>query len=138
MKLSKKIRAVAADKYFAGGLVILFAALIFYFSSLPHPIPEILEGSLLDRLLNYSIQIGLAHAVEYAILSLLLFRALYTTKVKNAAVYAAIIAILYGVSDEIHQYFVPGRVCDLIDVLFNSIGAVAVQFVGKIRLLFLK
>jgi len=33
------------------------------------------------------------------------------------------ISIAYGVSDEIHQYFVPGRSSALRDVVFNSIGS---------------
>ncbi len=36
---------------------------------------------------------------------------------------AFVIAFLYGVSDEIHQYFVPGRRADILDVVANGIGA---------------
>ena len=35
------------------------------------------------------------------------------------------IAALYAVSDEIHQYFVPGRVCTLMDMGIDAIGAAA-------------
>ena len=33
------------------------------------------------------------------------------------------ICILYACSDELHQYFVPGRSCELRDVLIDSTGA---------------
>jgi len=33
------------------------------------------------------------------------------------------LASLYGVTDEIHQYFVPGRSCLLSDMLINAAGA---------------
>ena len=29
---------------------------------------------------------------------------------------------LYGLSDEIHQYFVPGRVCDILDLAADVTG----------------
>ncbi len=32
-------------------------------------------------------------------------------------------AVLYSVSDEIHQYFVPGRACRIFDVGVDSLGA---------------
>ena len=38
-------------------------------------------------------------------------------------------ATVYGISDEIHQYFVPGRHFDPLDILADTAGAVAVQIV---------
>lgn len=35
-----------------------------------------------------------------------------------------VICFLYAVSDEIHQYFVPGRACRLFDVLIDISGSV--------------
>ena len=46
-----------------------------------------------------------------------------------------IIAILYGVSDEIHQFFVMGRDCSLIDIVVDSIGVLTIS---SIYPLFLK
>jgi VanZ family protein len=40
-------------------------------------------------------------------------------------VYSIIFTFLYGVSDEIHQYFVPGRVFSIFDILANGLGAIA-------------
>lgn len=41
----------------------------------------------------------------------------------KAYIYAFAFCIIYSVSDELHQYFVPGRSCKLTDVLLDSCGA---------------
>ncbi len=43
-------------------------------------------------------------------------------KSKKIILIAIIIAILYGISDEIHQLFVPGRAFAISDILINSAG----------------
>jgi len=133
-----KTPKILKNKHFNWILVVVYAGLIFYMSSKPYVIPALFTGGFFERLANYSIKIGAAHFLEFAILSLLLFRALHVSKIKNAAVYAVIIAVIYAASDEIHQLFVPNRVCDIIDFSFDALGAIAVQTIGKIKLLFLK
>ncbi|MDR2246783.1 MAG: VanZ family protein, partial [Treponema sp.] len=46
---------------------------------------------------------------------------------------SAATAALYGIIDEVHQYFVPGRDCNIWDWLADSIGAVF----GGLAILFL-
>jgi VanZ family protein len=46
---------------------------------------------------------------------------------------SVVIAAVYGVIDEVHQYFVPGRECSVWDWLADSIGAVF----GSLTILFL-
>ncbi len=72
-----------------------------------------------------------AHMVEYAILSLLLYRAFYNSEVEKgkAGVLAIIISILYGLSDEYHQSFIPGRTSKLRDVGFDTIGAIGIIYI---------
>lgn len=41
----------------------------------------------------------------------------------RACVLAVVLASLYGVSDELHQIFVPGRTCDPLDWLVDTIAA---------------
>ena len=43
----------------------------------------------------------------------------------RAAAAAVVISTLYGVSDEYHQLFVPGRSFDVLDMLADAIGAIA-------------
>lgn len=49
-----------------------------------------------------------------------------------------LITVIYSVTDEIHQYFIPGRSCELRDVLIDSSGALAAAVVlfaaARIRL----
>lgn len=59
----------------------------------------------------------LVHATAYAVLGALLQLGLGRPAV------AWVAAALYGLSDEVHQYFVPGRMFDLGDWLADAVGA---------------
>lgn len=69
----------------------------------------------------------LFHLVEYLVLGFLLARAFVHSSVKPnyklIFIAAVAIALLYGASDEIHQRFVSGRSCDIIDLLSDLIGS---------------
>ncbi len=90
-------------------------ALIFYMSSRPAPevIPDIWN---IDKII---------HFIEYGILGILWFRALNHSrqKMREIAVAAFFITFIYGVSDEIHQYFVPKRSSSIYDVVADGLGA---------------
>jgi VanZ family protein len=91
--------------------VILWMALIFFFSSRPDlPSNKIY---VVDFIMKKT-----AHFFEYTILFLLWFRALGR---KNPA-YAFMAAIAYAFTDETHQLFVPGRTGLLRDVAIDSTG----------------
>jgi VanZ family protein len=71
-----------------------------------------------------------AHVTEYAILALLLYRALRRTAQKpstewcrNCAYWAWMLAFAYAASDEWHQSFVPSRGGSVHDVLIDACGA---------------
>ncbi|MEI6091395.1 MAG: VanZ family protein [bacterium] len=42
---------------------------------------------------------------------------------KKIILYTILISALFGASDEIHQYFVPGRTCDIFDFIADVTGA---------------
>lgn len=67
-----------------------------------------------------------SHVLFFGLLALLIYRALVSENVpKIKAFYISIIAtMLYGISDEIHQSFTPGRGPNVRDVIFDTIGAV--------------
>jgi len=73
----------------------------------------------------------ISHGLEYAVLGFLLCRALAGGTGPRGAVLAAAILFgtLYGVTDEIHQSFVPGRDADAYDVVKDlggsTLGALA-------------
>ncbi len=66
------------------------------------------------------------HFVEYAVLGFLLMRNLTTEKVRklkeNAILVTFFFGTFYGATDEIHQYFVPGRYCDFMDFVADTFG----------------
>jgi len=72
----------------------------------------------------------MAHATAFAILAVLLAwfvdaTALARPPRSTLRLYAAawVITVLYGISDEIHQAFVPGRSPAVIDVAADGVGA---------------
>lgn len=73
-----------------------------------------------------------AHGVSYAVLGALLTRALAGGRLAamtwRFAAVAALLATLYGVSDEFHQSFVPGRIASLSDIIADGIGAAVGAF----------
>ena len=92
---------------------VLWMAAIFGFSSLP--------GSAVPSGIG-----AYAHFGVYAVLGALLFLAFAHETVPGRAVaYAVLTASLYGVTDELHQAFVPGRVPDAADWGMDTLGALA-------------
>jgi VanZ family protein len=71
----------------------------------------------------------MTHGAGYAVLSVLACRALAggleRPMTARVAVLAVLISTLYGVTDELHQTFVPGRTADAWDVLKDLTGALA-------------
>jgi VanZ family protein len=67
------------------------------------------------------------HALEYAILGYLSAQAALRTWPDRAPLRAAMVGLLialgFGLSDELHQAFVPGRSADAWDLLADGVGA---------------
>jgi VanZ family protein len=107
--------------------LIIFLLVIFIQSSIPgDELPEF-EYALSDKII---------HSVIYAVLFILFF---YSLKNQNksiklrlfAAEYSLLFTALYGVTDEIHQYFVPNRHSDFFDWLADILGAIAMYIAVK-------
>ena len=66
-----------------------------------------------------------AHFTEYAVLAMLVANALRIECLKKWQMWILPIAVsaLYALTDEIHQYFVPGRACRFLDVCIDTAGA---------------
>ncbi len=98
--------------------VFIYCLLIFMQSSYPSPesVPDL---PYIDKLL---------HIAVYALLGALFLRAFRTLRIKNNLKLVMILSILlsslYGISDEIHQHFVPFRNADFMDALADMIGSV--------------
>jgi VanZ family protein len=101
--------------------VLAYAAAIFYLSSLPKPheqLPEFVRD-LSDKLL---------HFVEYGILGALWYRAFRWASGPRIATSAVLLAVvagsIYGMTDEVHQAFVPMRTASLLDWIADTLGTV--------------
>jgi VanZ family protein len=108
-------------------LVVFWAGLIFYLSS----IPDLKTSLAYDFILR---KIG--HVFEYFVLTFLLWRAFRASFGLNALglfMLPAAFALLYAISDELHQKFVPGRVCCVKDVLIDSLGIICFYLVIKFK-----
>jgi len=86
---------------------------VFWLSSLSH-----VPGSqhFWDKLL---------HAVGYTVLGVLALRAFhggFSRPRLEPILYAALVVIVWGISDEFHQSFVPGRDASAWDVLADVVG----------------
>jgi VanZ family protein len=100
------------------GLVFIYMAVLFVFSSIPNPPALPRSGS--DKLI---------HATLYAGLGLVTLRALAQGRWHDVAfthsIGALLIAIAYGAFDEFHQSFVAGRRSSLDDLAADALGSCA-------------
>jgi VanZ family protein len=100
--------------------VIVYAGLIFLLSSFPHFPEEAPPFTGYDKL---------AHLIEYYFFGVLICRWLVKKKHRFETGHAFFITLVigtgYGISDEWHQSFIPGRVASIWDALFDAIGVVA-------------
>ena len=111
---------ILGNKFFAYWFpIFVYCLLIFIQSS--RPSPDITpHWPYVDKVL---------HFFAYALLSALFLRAFNTTRIKNNLklifILSVLLSSLYGISDEIHQSFVPYRTADAMDVLADILGSIA-------------
>ena len=125
----------------AWSCTLIWMGIIFYLSSQPatqsahlstgiknellallaHLIPGIenMEIKSLDFYIHKN-----AHFIAYFILGILTLVALIQSEARKPANLSLLIGILYAVSDEFHQLFVPGRAGQFRDVLVDGAGTV--------------
>ena len=72
----------------------------------------------------------LAHFTEYLILGILTYNLINNHNKKTYI--AIIICVLYAISDEIHQMFVPGRSCQILDMTIDSLGSITGIYLLKL------
>jgi len=98
--------------------LVLYCLAIFIQSSFKTP-GQVPDLPMIDKIL---------HFVAYAIMGILFFRAYRTLPIGNRQLLLVLLSILsaglYGISDEIHQHFVPFRNADSMDVLADFLGSI--------------
>ena len=102
---------------------IIWALVIFSFSA--SPTVRTSEIHWQDFVIKKTV-----HLVEYFIFSFLLYRALVNSQIgkRNAILYTVIVAFFYGVTDEFHQSYTPGREPRLRDVMIDTAGSLLFVF----------
>lgn len=112
-------------------LVVLWMMLIFIMSSFN----SVESGNQSNFIVNLIVDVfnidnidllsliirKLAHFTEYFILGILVYNLI--SSYNKRTYMALIICILYAISDEVHQIFVPGRSCQMYDILIDSLGS---------------
>ena len=98
--------------------VIVYCLAIYIQSDLP----------LIEHIPSFKFSDQVLHFCAYAVVGLLFYRAYQTLRIKGDSPMLILISILsaslYGISDEIHQYFVPFRDASIWDVVANTLGAI--------------
>jgi VanZ family protein len=97
--------------------VLLVMVLIFVASSQPKSSPRDLLWYLPGQVQN------LLHLPVYAVFSAAWCLALPRWREWRTALLIVLLCVVFGLSDEWHQSFVPGRQADVFDVLRDAIGA---------------
>ncbi len=102
---------------------IFWAGLIFYISGsrVPSTSPVYWQDFTAKKT---------AHIFEYAVFTILFYRAFLNSnfKSKKAALYSVLIAIFYAATDELHQFFTPGREPMIRDIVIDSFASLAVGY----------
>lgn len=128
-------------KLFSWILVVLWMTLIFYLSHQPATesnklsigitekmtgIVEKTDPNIDTNIRNFNRIIRKnAHFFAYLVLGILTFNGLKDSKITGGRgfILALIICILYAISDEIHQLFIPGRSGQVMDVAIDGMGS---------------
>ena len=117
-------------------LIILWMYLVFGFSGqdgeqssgISYKISMILTGNNEEIAIIIEPYVRkVAHFAEYAIGAILIYLLLYTfqkisSKIRNIS--SIIITIIYAISDEIHQLYIPGREGKIVDVYIDTLGII--------------
>lgn len=128
---------------------LIWMGIIFYLSSQPAAQSDQLSNGLKNGLLSVlmyllpgieNLEIGSlnfyvrknAHFIAYFILGVLVFSLLIQSKAQKPVNLALLICMLYAISDEFHQLFVPGRSGQFRDVLIDGAGAILGILLTKI------
>ncbi len=88
---------------------------IFIVSSIPQTALPPLQFDFLDKIIHFTV---------FHIFGLSLIVAFYPASQSSfkSVVFILIIGLLYSAMDEFHQFFVPGRSCEIFDWIADSIG----------------
>jgi VanZ family protein len=106
--------------------LIAYCLLIYVQSAYPSP-QSLPSFVMMDKILHFA---------AYAVMGILFYRAYRTLRLGNhrqiLVLLSMVSASFYGISDEIHQYFVPSRNADVRDVIADFLGAVCAVYLYQL------
>ncbi|MGD0338408.1 MAG: VanZ family protein [Bacteroidota bacterium] len=112
---------------------LLWFVVIYFLSSLPSSVFPVISIPYADKLVHIGIFFILCALVDRALLHQRKF-----SRLASLHLFVALaIVILYGLSDEFHQSFIPGRTSDLFDATADAIGGclyILLYSIRKIRM----
>ena len=104
-------------------LTILIAVEIFYFSTL--------EGGTGGTGIDWLPIVY--HSVVFFLFAFFLFISVNNKKTRiSGVIMVLVISVIYAISDEIHQIFVPLRDASVIDILIDTLGIYSAVIIGLI------
>jgi len=106
-------------------ITILIAIAIFYISTQTFP-----QGSPGPE---FRLKPLIYHFSAFFFLNLFLLISITKGKNKKLIPLAIILTILYAISDELHQSFVPGRHTSISDILIDTIGILTATIIYYLR-----
>ncbi len=121
-------------------LIIIWMIFVFFFSNQPADISSKQSGGITERIVKLLLKDNItqnqrdiietvirkcAHFVLYAIGGFLVLNYLNTTNLKEkyTIMFSIIFVLVYAITDEVHQLFVPGRSGEVRDVFIDTLGA---------------
>ncbi len=105
---------------------LAWMSVIFAFSSLPRATLQATQLEMPGHQVYWELLGPIAHIVEFAVLAALLYRLLASYPGLSGRYVlggAFALTVLYGLTDELHQYFVPGRNISGVDLGLDTLGA---------------
>jgi VanZ family protein len=110
----ERVASAFRRKVYLWGPAVLYMGVIFYVSAQQD---VAIPSALTDKS---------SHSLAYTLLSVLIVRALaggLPARISaRTAFLGVVLTTLYGVSDEVHQMFVPGRSAEVYDLFADAIG----------------
>ena len=106
------------NKKFWAYLTVVYMIFLFYVSTLPGSVKEVYKSSIRETLHNA------AHVPAYSILTFLVAQWFQFTEFKERSyLFAFLVAVGYGILNEIAQIPVPGRTACVSDACLNAVGS---------------
>lgn len=99
---------------------IIVGLSIFFLSSMQRPFVELNQFDFEDKFVHLLVffVFGVCLLIPFS------DKILNTNKARGAILLILLIGLTYGGFDELHQLYVPGRVCDISDWLADALGII--------------